>query len=309
MNRVIVVCAFLMLLLQAGCGEKEEAGVTEPTPALSSLVDAERAFAAQVYEKGVRGAFLANLSMNSVVFDPRPVNGQKLYQEHEDKPTLLEWEPTFADISRAGRMGYTTGPWKFRADSTEAEPSAFGHYISIWKRPPGGQWQVALDIGVTHAKPDTAAVELTWPQEGTGQKAQVVVNYEAAQEALMEVDRELSKASQANGFAEALLAVASEDLRLYRTGAFPGLGKEVARTMLAEMTGSLSWEPEDGSLARSGDLGYTYGTAELRAAADDSAIQKTFSYVRIWKKGEDRRWQVVLDVALDQPMAEAEEDQ
>ncbi len=308
MNRVIVVCAFLMLLLLTGCGEKEEAGVTEPTPALSSLVDAERAFAAQVYEKGVRGAFLANLSTNSVVFDPKPVNGQKLYQEHEDKPTLLEWEPIFADISRAGRMGYTTGPWKFRADSTEAEPSAFGHYISIWRRPPGGQWQVALDIGVTHAKPDTVA-ELTWPHGAAGQKAQVVVNYEAAQEALMGVDRELSEASQSNGFTEALLAVASEDIRLYRTGALPGLGKEVARTMLAEMTGALSWEPEAGSLARSGDLGYTYGTAELRAAAEDTAIQKMFSYVRIWKKGEDRRWKVVLDVALEQPMTEDEEGQ
>ncbi|MCP4684050.1 MAG: nuclear transport factor 2 family protein, partial [bacterium] len=219
---------------------------------------------------------------------------------------LLEWEPAFADISRAGRMGYTTGPWKFRADSTAAEPSVFGHYISIWKRPPGGPWKVVLDIGVPHAKPDSA-VELTWPRDDADKKTQVVVDYEAAREALMEVDRKLSEASQAKGFTEALMSSAAEDIRTYRAGSFPALGKEAARALLAGSAGSLCWEPEAGSLARSGDFGYTYGMAELRTTAADSAVDKKYSYVRIWKKGEYNRWQVVLDIALEQPPTEEED--
>ncbi|MCP4685054.1 MAG: hypothetical protein GY867_06340, partial [bacterium] len=110
MSRVVVLVMFACLLFAGGCGDTEDTAVTEPSPGLTSLVEAERAFASQVYDKGMRGAFLANLAGKSVVFDPRPVDGRKLYEEHEDKPSLLEWEPAFADISRAGRMGYTTGP-------------------------------------------------------------------------------------------------------------------------------------------------------------------------------------------------------
>jgi len=298
-----------MLLFQAGCGEKEEAAMVEPGPDLNSLIRAERAFAALVYDRGVRGAFLANLAENSVVFNPLPVNGARYYEEQEARPALLEWEPAFADISRAGRMGYTTGPWQFRADSTDADPSVFGHYVSVWRRPPGGEWKVVLDIGVAHARPDSAAVKLTWPSEATEGKVQVVVDYEAAQNALMEMDRKLSEASMVDGFTEALLAASSDDLRLYRAGAFPALGKEAARNLLADFNGFLKWEPEAGSVARSGDLGYTYGTAEWRAVADDPEPQKRLSYVRIWKKGEYDRWEVVLDIALEQPPVEGEAGQ
>jgi ketosteroid isomerase-like protein len=238
-----------------------------------------------------------------------PINGATYYQEQEDKPNLLEWEPAFADISRAGRMGYTTGPWKYRPDSTDADPSVFGHYVSVWRRPPGGEWKVVLDVGVPHPKPDTTAVELTWPREPEEERAQVVVDFEAAQEALMEVDRELSEASVSEGSVEALLAKSSDDIRLYRTGVFPAHGKEAAREILADTTGLMSWEPEAGSLARSGDLGYTYGTAEWRASANDAEPQKKFSYARIWKKGDYNRWEIVVDVALEKPAGQVEEDQ
>jgi len=143
MSRVVVALTLVCLLSLTGCGEKEETALTEPSPALSSLIKAERAFAAQVYDKGMRGAFLANLARNSVVFDPKPVDGLRLYEEHEAKPTLLEWEPVFADISRAGRMGYTTGPWKWpivppslpcsgtMSPSGNALPAVSGKWCSI----------------------------------------------------------------------------------------------------------------------------------------------------------------------------------
>lgn len=308
MNRFVTVVLMLVLLCQFGCGEKKEAAVNEPGPDLASLIAAERDFAAQVYDKGVRGAFLDNLAANAVIFNPLPVNGATYYEEHEDKPTLLEWEPTFADISRAGRMGYTTGPWEFRSDSTDAQPSVFGHYVSVWRRPPAGDWKVVLDVGVPHARPDTPSVELTWPKQPLDEKVQVVVDFEAAQHALMEVDRALSEASVVDGFVETLLLHASENIRVYRAGAFPAVGKEPARTLLAGFSGSLSWEPEAASVSRSGDLGYTYGTAELRTSADEPVIQKKLSYLRIWKKGEHNRWQVVVDLALEQPEGSGEED-
>lgn len=306
MNRIIVGCVFLSIFLAVGCGQKEEVSMTMPSPDLQSLIDAEHNFADQVPEKGLRGAFLANLDENSVIFNPQPINGQMSYEEREDKPALLEWEPIFADISRAGRMGYTTGPWQFRADSTDPEPSVFGDYVSIWKRPPGGAWKVVVDIGIFHTSPDTSEHQLTWPMQPTDKKAQVVVDYEAAQNALMEVDRKLSETSMEQGYIEALVSAAADDFRVYRNGSLPTVGKEAARNLLSDVSGVLTWEPEAGSLARSGDLGYTYGTAILRPSADIPEIRASYSYLRIWKKGDDNHWQVVLDIALELPKTKDE---
>jgi hypothetical protein len=65
----------------------------------------------------------------AVVFRPMAVNGKQWYQQRPPSPGRLSWEPIYADISAAGDMGYTTGPWEFRKNSTDAEAVAFG---GVW---------------------------------------------------------------------------------------------------------------------------------------------------------------------------------
>lgn len=60
----------------------------------------------------------------------------------------------------AGDLGYTTGPWVL-SDKTDAKkPPAHGQFVSIWKRDPGGDWRVAIDLGIVHARPDSGEVRL-----------------------------------------------------------------------------------------------------------------------------------------------------
>src|SRR5262245_51009985 len=82
---------------------------------LDSLVAAERAFARASKDKGIREAFLEYLADDSIVFRPRAVSGRKWYQDRPESGGHLSWEPAFAEISRGGDLGYTTGPWSFRA--------------------------------------------------------------------------------------------------------------------------------------------------------------------------------------------------
>src|SRR5262245_21280582 len=119
----------------------------------TSLVEAERAFAAASLSKGSRAAFLEFLAEDSILFRPGPVSGKKWIEEHPAPSTLLTWEPIFADIAQSGDLGYTTGPWEIRPSNPQYKPSAYGHLFTVWKRQSDGTWKVALHLGISHSAP------------------------------------------------------------------------------------------------------------------------------------------------------------
>ena len=49
----------------------------------------------------------------------------------------------------------------------------------------------------------------------------------------------------------------------------------------------------DGRIARSADLGYTYGSARITEATGGSSDG---GYLRLWTRGEDGRWLIFVDV-------------
>ena len=77
--------------------------------------------------------------------------------------------------------------------------------------------------------------------------------------------------------------------------AFPVIGKEGIRTALAAQTGMLTWQTTKTEVSRSGDLGYTYGTYDLKAGIDGKLVESG-NYMRIWKKQLNGKWRIVLDL-------------
>jgi ketosteroid isomerase-like protein len=126
--------------------------VRADTAAIESLIAAERAFAAMSVEHGVRAAFLGNLADDATVFRPGPVNGVRSWKARPESKGVLDWAPSFVELSGDGDLGFSTGPWTFAASRGEA-PSAFGHFVTVWRRPVDGPWQVVVDLGVSHGDP------------------------------------------------------------------------------------------------------------------------------------------------------------
>jgi ketosteroid isomerase-like protein len=104
---------------------------------LGSLVDSERAFARAAAELGTLTAFRTYLADDAVLFRPRALNAQQWLREAPDIPGLLSWEPVVADVSAAGDLGYTTGPWEYRQDPDGAVQSN-GNYFTVWKKQTDG---------------------------------------------------------------------------------------------------------------------------------------------------------------------------
>ena len=60
----------------------------------------------------------------------------------------LAWKPTFAEISRSGDLGYTTGTYESRGKDAQGKPTLrTGRYVTIWKKQADGSWKVVLDTG------------------------------------------------------------------------------------------------------------------------------------------------------------------
>jgi ketosteroid isomerase-like protein len=199
----------------------------------------------------------------------------------------------FADISRAGDLGYTTGPWEFRNNKSDVQPAAYGHYVSIWKKQPDGSWRVRIDVGISHAKPELKATEVGSPARvRTPSRARV----KDERMAVLRAERALSNISSRKGMAAALQAYAADDVRLYRPDNVPFIGKTAAQAALEKSVDDVTWQPTLIEVAQSGDLAYCYGTAMSKMRGAKHAMS-TSSYMRIWKKQPSGRWNVVLDIS------------
>jgi ketosteroid isomerase-like protein len=290
------------------------------TPALVSLVEAERSFSRMSVERGVRESFLAFFADDGINFQPHPTNTREAYLKRPAPaarpPVTLYWEPVFADVSRAGDLGYTTGPYRLSDQSAERKPTRHGYYFSIWKRQlPGGAWKVALDVGIQTPAPDDAERRLRFQaawQTPPAKKTSANYDLERERAALLEADREFIRAANSRGAARAFQAHLADDARLHRDGIFPLTNREAIRSFLARKKFMLSGEPVKAEVSESNDLGYTYGRYELREGdarqqAAAAAAEKGY-YVRVWKRdgasGGTGRWKIVLDTTHPLPPAE-----
>ena len=260
--------------------------------ALKSLVAAERAFAATSVRQGIKPSFLKYLAADGIVFRPTATNGRKAFEEKPASAAKLTWEPAYAEISAAGDLGITTGPWELHFPAERNLPPAYGHFISVWKKPRGGTWHVAVDIGISHDKPASGGVGSgefeAGPTHVAGRSGTPAI-------ALRSLDQACSEAARARGMAAAFASQAAEDVRLNTEGAFPLVGLERARAQIAQVPGIFRFLSEGSGLAASGDLGYTYGIAQRfesgATVAADSSV-----YLHVWRGSADQKWKLAIEV-------------
>jgi ketosteroid isomerase-like protein len=79
------------------------------------------------------------------------------------------------------------------------------------------------------------------------------------------------------------------------------VGLDAIRAALAEDPAPRTWEPAGAVVARSGDLGSTYGVSKKRESGPQSPWLETDTYFRIWKKQPEGPWKLILEVLTPRP--------
>ncbi len=117
---------------------------------IDSMVQAEKNFANTSMVASTKEAFVKFIDTAGIVFEKgQPVNGFELYTKSERRPGILTWEPEYAEISASNDFGYTTGPWKYYANTLKDDPLAQGHFITVWQLNNNGEWKFSSTL-VSH---------------------------------------------------------------------------------------------------------------------------------------------------------------
>ena len=265
------------MLLVAVAGVRAETSAE----AVRAMVEAERKFYQTGQEKGTRAAFLEFLADDAIVFRPGPVNGKDVWSKRTETGLDLVWEPSFAAIARSGDFGYDTGPSKWRANKAEKKFTGFGHFVSIWKKQKDGSWKVALDCGIENGGSDAKPpLRLVTPKEGGKGTAQSFKDTQVAFIATAKLD-----------FTKAFRQFGSDEVRLYRDGSFPTIGKKDGAELLGPEQAGMTMEVMHTDVSSSADLAYMYGSYSDTRAQPGAAGH----FLQIWQTDSAGAWKLVLD--------------
>ena len=154
---------------------------------------------------------------------------------------------------------------------------------------------------VTNRETSTNPVAVTNRETITNQET--IINQEAARRALQAAEVSFSKLVITSGPAEAFYQFLAPSGTILLPDTSPLEGREVARIHFAASPQTvLDCQPGGVEISAGGDLGYTWGTFEIRKQLEDGKIKNTYGkYVSVWKKQADSTWRIVLHSSNSSP--------
>jgi ketosteroid isomerase-like protein len=263
-------------------------------PSAEQIVNMERSFAAMAENTSVQEAFVHYFS-DSVVISRAGniVNGMEIWRQRKPDSTSLTWYPVFADAAQSGDFGYTTGPWQFRSNKELMQPQATGYYNSVWKKEKNDSWKVVVDIGGPHPPGNQEENKITYssilsepssmPETGISLKT------------MLAVEKQYLYNYHYHGGRHWI----SSEARFYRAGHLPFIISDSIQPLINKEKDILQYEPLNGDIASSGDMGYIYGNVTATTFEGGNTTTVKHNYIRIWKKEKNNGWKIVLDVITE----------
>ena len=240
------------------------------SPELLALANAERAFAKQASAEGVRASFIANFADDGIAFNPEPFKARESLSKQPEPSgppkVTLRWSPYLGDIAYTNDLGYTTGPFMLTTNGEPSQPPKNGIYFSVWAKQPDGVWKVVLDMGT-----DTPSAVA--PLDAPFHAADITSARTLPSGALNDADNQSAK-----------YAIKS---RKHKQRLMPLIGRDAIMSWLKTQGAVMKTKPAFSRLAKSKDVGYTYGSYEFGG--------ETGSYARVWR-AVDGEWQIVAEV-------------
>jgi ketosteroid isomerase-like protein len=167
-------------------------------------------------------------------------------------------------------------------------------FFSVWEKQADGSWLVVLDLGSDTPGPVVpldAPYQTSW--RAHDRRAGVAPGDASAE--LLTIERALL-ADMGRGIGRAYFERLADDARIHRPGLMPVVGQEALAAWTAGQAGTQTGEPILARVARSGDLGYTYGSYETGGEQPAAGY-----FARVWKRGPDGAWRIVMDTVSPLP--------
>ena len=247
---------------------------------IDSMVQAEKNFASTSLVASTKEAFVKFIDTAGIVFEKgNPVNGFELYTKSDRRPGILTWEPEYAEISSSNDFGYTTGPWKYYANTLKDDPLAKGHFITVWQLNNNGEWKFLIDFGINYnLEQKKMALKKAKPEKKTLKKD--------FQQSLKQAEEKFIQSYKTQG-KKAYSSFLSSNSRLNYAGYLPALNAGERKALIDSLPSGIGYTIIGFKSSPQNDLGYAYGTVDLN--------DKHEGYLRIWRREKDG-WKIAVEV-------------
>jgi ketosteroid isomerase-like protein len=121
---------------------------------------------------------------------------------------------------------------------------------------------------------------------------------------LMQADSAFAKMSEETNAAEAFKAYLADSAMQMPEGRDPVIGRDVIYERMSKNAAkyTLTWEPQNGGVAKSGDLGWTWGNSTFIWTDENGVEQHSYGkYLNVWQKQPDGTWKVLVDIGNERP--------
>lgn len=259
---------------------------------IDSLIQAERNFAAHAESHSVKEAFLAFADSSSWMFvEGKAIKAIDFWTKREKNKTLLKWRPAFAEISRLGDMGYTTGPWSYQ--EKPGDPVlARGNYSTVWYKDQNGEWKFLVDLG------NDGSPEINDSTCRKDDNTDPGYYPSTLQEMLKAENRLISTTSHYNHNGETRMNWYREFFSksswtiLNRNERKPAFDTDNYFGAIESIPAEIHYTILHSGISSSNDLGYVFGTTLINGTSEN--------YLRIWR-AERKGWKLALEVLRYQP--------
>ena len=289
------LASLLAVLVLAACATQPSA----PDVALEELFTAERGFAKDATEHGIRAAFLEHFAADGIDFRPGPgvMRERMLARPAPADPLalVLDWSPQAGAVARAADLGYTTGPYSLANARDAHSPTRYGYYFSVWKRD-NGVWRVAVDAGVaTPSAPAPGSLGVASDAAARTPGLLFASVGARGKEALLALERTGRSLDPDPADGPSYFDLLAGSVRILRDGSFALVGADAARKALSATGRRVVWTPAGAGASASDDLGYTYGRY-VRFVG--SAEESSGYYVHVWQRDSAGAWRIAAEVQL-----------
>ncbi|MCG2617053.1 hypothetical protein LZZ85_22345 [Terrimonas sp. NA20] len=244
----------------------------------SEVVRAELSFAATAKEFTMKRAFLENMDSAAVVFGEGKIyNGFEYWNKATETPGKLLWHPAFNGLSQAEDLGFTTGPWEYRATLADSV-IASGQYTTVWKKNKKGEWKFLADLGVDYRGNLFGQQSLS--------TSEVFISAKKNDTSALAIEKKFLETFAVHK-QKAFEQSVHYNSWLNTDGKHPVQLAALVLPELAKLPDTISFQPVEGGMSSSRDLAYIYGTVTYG--------QKQENYLRIWGHTKDG-WKIIVQV-------------
>ena len=288
----------LVLILSA---EVAAAGKAPQKPsareqAVQDLVSVENDFAARAAKTNWLEAFAAYFADDGIWFTPVPQNTKEALGTipAEAGKSKVEWFATWTDASGAGDLGFNLGPYKWSDPDGSVRP---GYFFTVWKREAEGAFKVAIDFGINMSEAPAETRDDWRAAAGSDYRAKKSAA-RATRADLEKVEADLCAAISRDGVVSAFERHLDDDAVLLRDGRAP-VREAAARLQYLESVAAqkVCFQSSQGSVAKSNDLGFTYGA--FTAGTKDAKPAPAGYYLHVWRRNKKGEWKIAIDMQKD----------